>query len=273
MTGSGVEIVPHPDEPGLWQVISGGVRQSYVDPEDPLRLHAAYVGAMALVLDHHPLAAPAPLRALHVGGGAGTLVRWLGAVRPGSTQTVLEPDEAVTDAVREALPYPEGVDPHVVAVDGRTGLGNLADASQDVVVVDAFADGRVPPELVSVECLLEVRRVLAPDGVLVCNVVEGPGDPGQESVFTRRVLATYGAAFDHVAAIGFPTVMLSQRFGNVTVIGSRAPLDDLTEAAAALSPRQAYVAGDLLRQFVGDARPATHEDPALSPAPPNVRDA
>ena len=42
-------------------------------------------------------------------------------------------------------------------------------------MLDVFAGARTPAHLTSVEMLAEVHRVLAPGGVLVANVADGPG--------------------------------------------------------------------------------------------------
>lgn len=54
-------------------------------------------------------------------------------------------------------------------------MAALRDASADVVVLDAFVDGRVPSGLTAVEWLGEVRRVLADGGFLLANIGDGPG--------------------------------------------------------------------------------------------------
>jgi spermidine synthase len=48
------------------------------------------------------------VHALHLGGGALTLPRYLAHTRPGSRQLVAEVDDALTDLVREHLPLPPG---------------------------------------------------------------------------------------------------------------------------------------------------------------------
>ena len=65
----------------------------------------------------------------------------------------------------------------------------LADGSADLVVVDAYAQGRIPADLTTVGFLTDVRRVLRPDGVLLLNVADEP-----RRRFLGRVLATVTAA-------------------------------------------------------------------------------
>src|SRR5690606_564732 len=91
--------------------------------------------------------APAPLAVTHVGGAGLTLPRWVEATRPGSPQIVLEPDAGLTELVRRELPLPRRHRIRVRAQDGLTGVRALGTDSADVVVSDAYAEGRIPAEL------------------------------------------------------------------------------------------------------------------------------
>ena len=115
--------------------------------DDPTRLAFDYVRRMGDVID--ALGEPgAPLRAIHVGGAGMTLPRYLAATRPGSRQTVLEPDEELTALVRRDLPLPPRSGIKVRPVDGRAGLGDLPDGRADLLVLDAYARGRARPDRV-----------------------------------------------------------------------------------------------------------------------------
>ena len=149
-------------EGSLVTVVLDGQPQSAVDLDDPERLDFEYVQHLALCVD--TLAPEGLLRVTHVGGAGLTLARWVRPRRPRSPQVVLEPDAALTEAVRRELPLPRGHRIRVRPVDGLTGVAALRDASADVVVVDAYAAGRVPPELSTVEWFAEVGRVLVPGG-------------------------------------------------------------------------------------------------------------
>ena len=121
----------------------GRTDQSYVDLEDPLRLEFDYVQRIADLIE--ALFEPArTLRAVHVGGAGLTLPRYVAATRPGSVQTVLEPDAELTDFVRSRLPLPRASGIKVRAVDGRAGMPELRDQIADLVVLDAFV-GRPGP--------------------------------------------------------------------------------------------------------------------------------
>ena len=155
-----------PDGHGGWTVMLDGQPQSHVDLADPGLITFEYVQHFALAIGACSPTAPAPLRVTHVGGAGLTLARWVQHTRPVSPQIVLEPDAALTAAVRERLPLPRGHRIRVRPLDGRTGVRGLATASADVLVLDAYAAGRVPAELAAPEFLADVARVLAPGGLL-----------------------------------------------------------------------------------------------------------
>ncbi len=176
------EIVPT-ERDGGFLVVMDGRPQSHVDLDDPGRLEFDYVRRMADVLDAHGEPG-APLRVLHVGGAGLTLPRYVAHTRPRSGQVVLEPEEDVTDVVRRELPLPRRSGIKVRPVDGRTGLAPVREGSMDAVVVDAFAGGRVPADLVTAECAAAYARVLDDSGTLLLNLVDAA-----PFTWTRRVVA------------------------------------------------------------------------------------
>jgi Spermidine synthase len=253
-----VELLADADRPGGWLLTVDRIRQSYVDLDDPTYLDFEYVQAFADVLEALPAG---PLAVTHVGGGACTLARYLAAVRPGSSQVVLEPDEPLVALVRARLPLPRRSGIRIRPVDGRAGAAALRDASADVVVLDAFHGGRVPAALTTAEFLADVARVLRPGGVFLANVADGP-----PVTYTRRVLATVRTVLPEYLLIAEPAVLKGRRFGNVVLAASRAalPTGPIRRAAAAAPfPRTVTVA------FGGAARPLTDADSMRSPAPPD----
>lgn len=263
-----VELLADADRPGGWLLTVDRIRQSYVDLDDPTYLDFEYVQAFADVVDALTPEEPArPLAVTHVGGGACTLARYIAHTRPGSPQIVLEPDTELTRRVREQLPFARSVRIRIRPVDGRSGIATLKDASADVVVLDAFHGGRVPPELTSGEFVAEVARVLRPDGVLLVNVADGP-----PTTYTRRLATTLAALLPETLAVADPSVLKGRRFGNVVLAASRAPLPVTTIARAAARapfPRTVH-AGSALRRYAGGAAPLTDADPMRSPQPPDA---
>ena len=204
------------DERGGVTVHMDGSPQSHVQPDDPALLVFEYVQHLAIAIDALPAG---PLGVTHVGGAGLTLPRWVEATRPGSPQIVLEPDEALTALVRKEIPLPRRHRIRVRPVDGLTGVRALADGSADVVVTDAYAAGRVPAELTSAAYVLDVARVLKPEGMALWNLADEPG-----MRYVARALATVGQSLSHLALIATHEVLKGKRFGNAVVVASAAPL-------------------------------------------------
>lgn len=234
--------------------------------EHPDDLVFEYVALLALALDVcAPEPAPARLAVTHVGGGGLTLPRWVQHTRPGSPQVVLEPDAGLTAQVRRELPLPRGHRIRVRPVDGRTGVAALATGSADAVVLDAYAGGRVPPELGTLEFLTDCARVLSPGGVLLANVADEPG-----LRYAGRVAAGARAALGHTAYLAPHEVLKGRRFGNGVLVARRGPVD-VAELRRRL-PRLPFPAGLLadadLRRRVPGARPFLDAAAERSPEPP-----
>ncbi|MER7207579.1 fused MFS/spermidine synthase [Streptosporangium sp. NPDC000239] len=257
-----VDLLEDLDRPSGWVVSKEGVPQSYVDLEDPTYLDFEYVQLMAVVVDLLP---EGPLDAVHVGGCACTLPRYVAATRPGSRQIVVEPDAGLVQLVRDQLRLKSVPRLKVRILDGRTATAALPDASADLLVLDAFSGATMPLDLASVEYMAEVARVLRPAGTLVVNVADGKG-----LAFARRVLATIGGSFGHVALLGEPGIMRGRRFGNLIVAASRValPYADLTRRAASGLTVARCLSGEELTRFVAGARPLRDGDPVVVPVPP-----
>jgi spermidine synthase len=258
-----VELLADADRPGGWLLLIDRIRQSYVDLDEPTYLDFEYMQAFADLLEALP---DGPLAVTHVGGGACAFARYVAAVRPGSSQIVLEPDGALTEIVRARLPLPRGSRIRIRTVDGRSGVAALADASADVLVLDAFLGGRVPGELTTTEFLADVKRVLGPAGVLLANVADGP-----PLGYGRRLVATLRGQFRSVLMIAEPAVTRGRRHGNVVLAASpRAlPLDAVRRASARAPFPRTVTAGPALANYAGGAAPLTDADPLRSPAPPD----
>jgi hypothetical protein len=256
------ELLADDSRPGGWLLTLDRIGQSYVDLEDPTYLEFDYVQGFADVIEAFFPAAQR-LDATHVGGGALTLPRFLHQVRPGSSQIVLEPDAALTALVRDRLPLPKRSGIRVRPVRGREGIAALADRSADLVVIDAFAGGRVPADLTTLEAFADVARVLRLGGLLVANIADGP-----PLDYTRRVLAGVRTGFGHVLFRTDPAVR-TKRFGNVVVAAStrELPTTELVRLAHGAMMPTAVVAGPELQRTVATAKPFTDADSSASPQP------
>ncbi|MEZ7006893.1 spermidine synthase [Streptomyces sp. AD55] len=262
--GGRAELVPDRDRRRAWTLLVDGAPQSHVDLDDPAYLSFEYQRRLGHVID---LAAPPgkPLHAVHLGGGALTLARYVAATRPRSTQQVVERDARLVEFVRRSLPLDPGARIRVRTADARAGLAKMPDGRAGIVLTDVFDGARTPAHLTSAEFLDEVRRVLAPGGVLAANIADGP-----PLAHLRGQIATAADRFGELALVADPAVLRGKRFGNAVLVASDGPLPvaELTRRAAG-DPHPGRVEhGRALTDFAGGARPVTDASAAASPAPP-----
>jgi len=271
-----VELLADPDRPRAWTLLVGSTPQSYVDLDDPLYLDFEYVRRLGHLLD---LAAPdgAPLRVLHLGGGALSLARYVAASRPGSPQLAVDSDADLADLVRERLPLRQPSRRSAGRAGARSGrivlrvgdarevLEGLRAASFDVVIADLFAVARTPAHVTSVEFVTAARRVLAGDGIFAANIGDGP-----PLAHARARTASALAVFRTACIVADAAVLRGRRFGNLVLAASDRDLPpaDLTRRVAADPFPGRVVSGADLARFVSGTRPITDEHAQLSPVPP-----
>jgi SAM-dependent methyltransferase len=260
------DLVPDIDRPGGWTLFVDGVPQSYVDLNEPTYLDFEYVRRLASLVD---AAGPAgaPLHALHLGGGALTLPRYIAATRPGSTQLVVERDAALIALVRTVLPLPRGAKLRVREADARAAVESMASARFDLVIADVYHGARMPRSVSSLQFCEQVARLLRPDGRYAVNIADLP-----PLAFSRRQAATLRAAFPDVCVIAEPGMLRGRRYGNVVLAAARQPgglpVAWLTTAAARDPFPARLLHGPELDRFIAGARPVTDATAEDSPKPP-----
>ncbi|MFF0447423.1 spermidine synthase [Streptomyces sp. NPDC004609] len=262
--GGTAELNPDAERPRAWTLLIDGAPQSHVDLDDPAYLSFEYQRRLGHVAD---LAAPAgrPLHAVHLGGGAFTLARYIAATRPRSTQQIAELDAALVQLVRTHLPLDPNARIRVRSTDARAALGKVPDAWADLVIADVFGGARTPAHLTSTEFLAEVRRVLRPGGYYAANIADGP-----PLAHLRAQVATAATVFPELALAADPAVLRGRRFGNAILLASDVPLPvaELTRRVAS-DPHPGRVEhGSALIDFTGGAAPVTDASARPSPAPP-----
>ncbi|SEG89084.1 hypothetical protein SAMN04489712_12318 [Thermomonospora echinospora] len=261
-----VELRPDPEREHGWLLTVEGVPQSYVDLADPTYLGFEYMRLMGDVVDCLG-DGRAPIDAVHVGGGACTLARYIAATRPGSRQLVLEPDAGLVRLVRERLPLRGVRGLRIRVVDGLAGVAALPDASDDLVVLDAFADAALPLELACLEFCGDVRRVLRPGGGYLVNMADG-----HRLEFARRMVATVREVFPHTLLLAEPGVLRGRRFGNLVLAASdtELPVAELTRRAAGGMVRARCMDTDALAGFCAGAAPLRRGEHVMVPVPPET---
>jgi len=262
--GGLAELIPDRERANAWTLLIDGAPQSHVDLDDPRHLSFEYQRRLGHVID---LLAPPnkPVHAVHLGGGAFTLARYLAATRPRSTQQVVERDAALVQLIRQKLPLEPAARIRVRSVDAREGLAKVPDGWADLVIADVFSGARTPAHLTSTEFLDEVRRALKPGGLYAANLADGP-----PLAHLRGQIATAAARFPELALVADPTVLRGKRFGNAVLVACDTPLPiaELTRRAAS-DPHPGRVEhGKALLDFTGGAVPVTDAEAVASPAPP-----
>ncbi|MCP2029955.1 spermidine synthase [Okibacterium sp. HSC-33S16] len=267
---SGFQAVIEVDRftPGSFQLVVDGTPQSHVNLDDPSQLFFEYIQRIGHVIDEFRDPGKA-ITAVHLGAGALTLPRYVEATRPGSRQQVIEIEQDLVDFVREHLPWPKRSAIRVRYGDAREVLGRLPGGlagTVDLVVVDIFSGARTPAHVTSLEFYRAASALLAPDGVIVVNVADGPG-----LAFARSQVATLGAAVESVAVLAETQILKGRRFGNLVLVGSNAelPMDFIPRLLAGGPHPAKAVAGAELRQFVAGAPVMT--DATAIPSPPPAK--
>ncbi|GAB2953200.1 fused MFS/spermidine synthase [Streptomyces pseudoechinosporeus] len=262
--GGLAELMPDRDRARAWTLLIDGAPQSHVDLDDPAYLKFEYQRRLGHVID---LAAPPgkPVHAVHLGGGALTLARYVAATRPRSTQQAVERDAALVQLVRRELPLDPNARIRVRSVDAREGLARVPDGWADLVIADVFSGARTPAHLTSTEFLDDVRRVVKAGGLYAANLADGP-----PLAHLRGQIATAAGVFPELALVADPAVLRGKRFGNAVLVASGRPLPiaELTRRAAS-DPHPARVEhGRTLTDFTGGATAVTDAAAVASPAPP-----
>ncbi|MCZ0710387.1 fused MFS/spermidine synthase [Microbacterium paraoxydans] len=261
--GGIARIVPSEFTSGF-ELVVDETPQSHVDLDDPTHLHFEYIVRMGAVIDQ---LRPGPLTAVHLGAGALTIPRYIDATRPGSRQQVIELEAPLVQLVREHLPLPKGAAIRLRIGDAREGVRKLPAALHtacDLVVSDVYSGAQTPAHLTSVEFYRELAALLAPGGVLLVNVADGPG-----LAFARRQAATIAEVLPEIGILADTQVLKGRRFGNLVLAASAAPLPtEWLPRILAAGPHPAKIAqGDEARAFLQGARIVTDADAVASPRP------
>lgn len=253
---------------GAFSLVVDGTPQSHVNLADPTQLFFEYVQRMGHVIDQLRMPGE-PITALHLGAGALTLPRYIEATRPGSRQQVVELESDLVDLVREHLPWSRQAAIRVRHGDARAILDRLPDGllgSVDLVVVDIFSGARTPAHVTSLEFYRAVLPLLAPAGLILVNVADGPG-----LAFARGQAATLREAVGNVAALAESQILKGKRFGNVVLVASAGdlPVEWMPRLLAGGPHPSRVVSGVELDHFVAGSPVVT--DATAVPSPPPAR--
>lgn len=133
---------------------------------------------------------PEPERILIAGLGGGSIPDAMHQLFPEARIDAVEIDPAVVKVAKEYFDFRETDNMQVHVRDARVFVKRALhqDRHYDFVLLDAFNGDYIPEHLMTKDFLLEVRRVLSDEGVLVANTFSSSRLYDNESV-------TYEAAF------------------------------------------------------------------------------
>ncbi len=133
--------------------------------------------------------------ALILGMGTGTYATQLRHYFPQLRVEGVEIDEKITELAKEYFALPADVP--VTTYDGRAYLNAIGDRRYDIIMVDAYQDITIPPQMSSVEFFTLVSEHLTDNGVMVVNMNMKSGDDGINAYLGD----TISAVFPHVATV------------------------------------------------------------------------
>ena len=161
-----------------------------------------WMGSLAAVVAAHPRAQ----RVLVLGVGGGALPMALRRIMPAAHIDAVDHDGEVLHVAQAFFGLTADDRLHLHATDARTFVQRSHEMGRcyDVIVLDVFDDDYIPAPLMTVEFLHEMRRILAPAGLLAANTF-GP-EP-----LRRREYATYAAVYGdfHVLAVDWNRILIA----------------------------------------------------------------
>lgn len=188
-----IRVVERPDGVRELYMGPGRGRQTALHPDRPEVLELPYTRVAMAGLG----VVPRDARILFVGLGGGAMPRYVRWLLPRARIQVVELEPRVVEVAREWFGFRTDSLLTVHVADGRDVIQEAEPGSWDLVILDAFSGGEIPPSLTTLEFLEAVRRSLAPQGVAVGNL-------HTTSRVYRSMLATWQEVFPAVALVDVP---------------------------------------------------------------------
>ncbi|HHT49824.1 MAG TPA: fused MFS/spermidine synthase [Firmicutes bacterium] len=171
--------------------------QSAIDLANPFDQVFRYTSYLHLGVVAHPR----PERVLFIGlGGGSAPAKFLHDYPSLKRIDVVELDPEVVKVAKTYFALPADPRLQVITQDGRLFVEQASRAiargeatPYDLVIIDAYSSSTIPYHLTTLEFLELVRKVLAPDGVVVSNIIGAITGPysGLLRAMTRTFTAVY----------------------------------------------------------------------------------
>jgi spermidine synthase len=179
--------------------VGGEAIQSSMRLSDPFSLELDYTRCMMSFLLFHPR----PARALKIGLGGGSLVKYFWRRLPWMKTRVVELDPRVVEVARAQFHLP--ADDARLAVEIGDGAEALEPECCDLLVIDAFADEHPPAALVSQAFFDAAWLALEAPGALVLNLMN---DDAKLDERIARIERSFGGAVLALPALYDPNVIV-----------------------------------------------------------------
>ena len=158
--------------------------QSEMSIDGPDELVLGYTQSMMGFL----LFNPSPKDIGMIGLGGGSLTKYCYRYLPGAAITVAEIDQRVIELRNQFRIPPDDERLRVLCMDG-IDLVRQSDSRFDVLMVDGFDRKGQPAQLCSQSFYDDCRRALSPNGIMVVNLLD---DPGQAQIYIDRIDRAFG---------------------------------------------------------------------------------
>ncbi len=207
--------------------------QSAMNLNEPTALRLTYSRYVSLGLTFRPDAK----KALIVGLGGGSVPKKWQKEFPALEMDVAEIDPEVVQVAKKYFFFDEGKSVHVHAQDGRLFL-TRSPQRYDVILLDAYFKDAIPFHLTTREFFTMANQKLAPNGVVVINIIGAVTGPGGK--ITRSVAKTMRGIFPQIymfAARRADNASLDT-IQNVIIVATKEPqridIKEITKRAAGL---------------------------------------
>jgi spermidine synthase len=235
----------------------------YIDAPDVLALSYTHFYGLG------PALKPDARRVLMLGGGGYAVPRWLLAgksgLAPGSLKLdVVEIDPGMTATAKAYFGIPDDPRLSVIHQDARVFL-NHNRAQYDLVFVDVFGSWySVPFQMGTVEAMAELRRAVAPGGMVIMNIISSlEGDKGKLYASISNAIRS---AFPetHTFAVRDPSRRGDVQ--NIMVLAFAKPRPDLAGLLRSRPPDAPGAARTLTHMLARRVEVKTRDVPALTDA-------
>jgi spermidine synthase len=172
---------------------------------------------------------PAMRRMLVLGGGGYSFPKYALAHYPDLQIDVVELDPGMTALARTHFALQDNPRLRIIEEDARTFL-QKAGSNYDVILCDVFTSHySIPFHLVTVEAIGLMRSALAPDGVVLVNLLAAPEGVGNR--FYKALYATFKTAFPEIQTYAVFNPADKHLWQNIILAASTGPSPGITNDA------------------------------------------